>query len=196
MSQPTPPPNDPTQPFGQQPGYDPGQQPAYDPYQPLPPYPAPDSAPPTQAYSPQPPYPAPDSAPPTAPFPPQPYSPPYSAPPVSGYPQSPAGYPQKGYPAPPMYQPMVVGHMGPPTSGWAVASMVLGIVGLLLVFCAWGIPSLLAVIFGHIGLAETKRGEKSGQGMAVAGLVLGYILIGPAILIAVLGGLSAVFSAA
>jgi hypothetical protein len=185
MSQPTPPPYDPTQPFGQQPGYDPGQQPAYDPYQP------------------QPPYPAPDSAPPTAPFPPQPYSPPYSAPPVSGYPQSPAGYPQspagypqQGYPAPPMYQPMVVGHLGPPTSGWAVASMVLGIVGLLLVFCAWGVPSLLAVIFGHIGLAETKRGEKSGQGMAVAGLVLGYILIGPAILIAVLGGLSAVFSAA
>lgn len=173
MSQPTPPPYDPTQPFG---------QPGHDPYQPVP-YPAPDSAPPTQAYQPQP-YPAPESAPPTAPFPPQPYSPqPYSAPPVSGYPQQP------GYPAPPMYQPVMVGRMGPPTSGWAVASMVLGIVGLLLVFCAWGIPSVLAVIFGHIGLVETKRGEKSGQGMAVAGLVLGYILIAPAVLLAVLGGL-------
>ncbi|MEU4419314.1 DUF4190 domain-containing protein [Actinoplanes sp. NPDC024001] len=192
MSQPTPPPYDPTQPFGQ-PGYDPQQQPAYDPYQPPVPYSTPDSAPPTQGYPPpQPPYQAPESAPP---FPPQPYSPP-----VSGYPQSPPGYPpQPGYPAPPMYQPVVVGRIGPPTSGWAVASMVLGIVGLVLVFCAWGIPSLLAVIFGHIGLSETKRGEKSGGGMAIAGLVMGYILLGPAIILAVmggLGGLGAMMSAA
>ncbi|MBG0563012.1 DUF4190 domain-containing protein [Actinoplanes aureus] len=208
MSQPSPPPYDPTQPFGQpghdpyqqqgydpyqQQGHDPYQQQGHDPYQQQPPYPAPDSAPPTQAYPPQPPYQAPNSAPPAAPFPPQPYSPPVSGFPQSpaGYPHSPAGYPpQAGYPAPPMYQPVIVGRLGPPTSGWAVASMVLGIVGLLLVFCAWGIPSLLAVIFGHIGLAETKRGEKSGQGMAVAGLVLGYILIGPAVVVAVLGGIS------
>lgn len=52
-----------------------------------------------------------------------------------------------------------------PTSGMAVASLVLGIVGV----------SLLAVIFGHVGLNDTRRHGKDGSGMAVAGLVLGYI---------------------
>lgn len=182
--------------------YAPYEPPAASPY---PAYQAPDSAPPASPYTPYPnsgppasPYtPYPDGSPPTAPFPPQPY-----AAPVSGYPpQSPAAYPpppgydKGGYPAPPMYQPMMVGHIGMPTSGWAVASMVLGIIGLVLLPCAFGafgIPSLLAVIFGHLGLAETKRGAKGGYGMAVAGLVLGYLFIGPAILIAVLGGVGGI----
>lgn len=56
-----------------------------------------------------------------------------------------------------------------PTSGLAVAALVLGIVWV------WGIGSILAVVFGHIALAETKDGRKSGQGLAIAGLVLGWI---------------------
>lgn len=70
------------------------------------------------------------------------------------------------------------------SSGFAVASMVLGIVGLFVSWCALGIPSLLAVIFGHVALHwEIPTKGKSGKGMAITGLVLGYIALVPAILI-------------
>ena len=57
------------------------------------------------------------------------------------------------------------------TNGFAVASMVLGIVWL------WWIGSILAVIFGHVAIRQINRsnGTESGTGMAIAGLVLGYI---------------------
>jgi hypothetical protein len=56
--------------------------------------------------------------------------------------------------------------------------MVLGIVWVF-----W-LGSLLAVIFGHIALSQIKRsmGALTGRGMAIAGLVLGYV--GIALLIA------------
>jgi hypothetical protein len=55
----------------------------------------------------------------------------------------------------------------------AVASLVLG-----LVWIYW-IGSILAVIFGHIALNETKRDPRvGGRGLAIAGLVLGYIGLG------------------
>jgi len=119
---------------------------------------------------------------PQPPVSPSPYGP------VSGSPYSPAPY---GAP-----QPVVVVQPGPPTSGLAVASMVLGIVGLLSSCCAFGIPSILAVVFGHAGLNATKGGARGGQGMAVAGLVMGYIVFVPAIVLSVYlvfaGGLAAV----
>lgn len=63
----------------------------------------------------------------------------------------------------------------PRTSGLAVASLVLGIFGL----CPYTflIAPLLAVIFGHISLSNIKRsgGILQGQGMARAGLAMGYI---------------------
>lgn len=59
-----------------------------------------------------------------------------------------------------------------PTSGLAVASLVLGI---LWVF--W-LGSILAVIFGHKALSDIKRTGAEGKGLAVAGLVLGWIGVG------------------
>jgi hypothetical protein len=61
------------------------------------------------------------------------------------------------------------------TSGKAVASLVLGIIGLLACFVI--LPSLLAVIFGWIGLRGIKRsgGQLKGRGLAIAGLVTGII---------------------
>jgi hypothetical protein len=58
--------------------------------------------------------------------------------------------------------------------------MVLGIVWL-----GW-LGSILAVIFGHVALSQIKRsyGALGGRGMAIAGLVLGYI--GIATLVAVI----------
>lgn len=59
-------------------------------------------------------------------------------------------------------------------NGLAIASMVLGIV-----WVYW-IGSILAVIFGHIALKQidTSGGTQTGRGMAIAGLVLGYIGLG------------------
>ena len=69
---------------------------------------------------------------------------------------------------------------GPPsTSGMAIASLVLGILCLLLFFTHIFalIIGLLAVIFGHVsrGAINRSRGRLGGGGMALAGLITGYI---------------------
>jgi hypothetical protein len=61
------------------------------------------------------------------------------------------------------------------TSGFAVASLVLGLFG----WCAF-IPSILAVVFGNVALDRiaTSNGRQQGRGLAIAGIVLGWIGIG------------------
>lgn len=53
----------------------------------------------------------------------------------------------------------------------AIASLILGIV------CLGGLGSILAIIFGYIGKRQIdeSQGGQSGRGMAVAGIVLGWI---------------------
>ncbi|MFG1611668.1 DUF4190 domain-containing protein [Nonomuraea wenchangensis] len=60
-----------------------------------------------------------------------------------------------------------------PTNGMAVASLVLGIVGMI----SCGLTSIVGVILGHIALARIKRSGEEGQGMAVAGLVTSYVMV-------------------
>ncbi len=57
------------------------------------------------------------------------------------------------------------------TNGLAIASLILGIV------CLGGLGSILAIIFGYIGKRQIdeSQGGQSGRGMAVAGIVLGWI---------------------
>jgi hypothetical protein len=57
----------------------------------------------------------------------------------------------------------------------AIASLVCSLAGLL----SCGIGSVLGVVFGHIGLSQIKRegGTQPGRGLAIAGLVIGYLLI-------------------
>ncbi len=64
------------------------------------------------------------------------------------------------------------------TSGLAIASLVLGIVWFA------GIGAFMAVVFGHVALSHMKTDRLlRGRGMAVAGLVLGYVgLVGAALL--------------
>jgi hypothetical protein len=56
----------------------------------------------------------------------------------------------------------------------AVASLVLGL-------CCWCffVPGILAVIFGHLALGKiaTSEGREKGRGMAIAGIVLGWVSI-------------------
>lgn len=64
------------------------------------------------------------------------------------------------------------------TNGMAIAAMILGIVGIIS-FGMLIIPQILAVIFGHIALGQCNREpDLDGRGMAIAGLIMGYIFVG------------------
>lgn len=101
-----------------------------------------------------------------------------SGPPASPYP---GPYPQHQLP-----QPQIV-MMARPTSGLAVTSMILGIIGILGGWCMAGIPCIAAVILGHMALPATRDGTVGGHGMAIAGLVMGYLFVIPAIIFFGLG---------
>jgi hypothetical protein len=69
----------------------------------------------------------------------------------------------------------VPGWVAPPrTPGQAYAALILGIVGL--VVCPL-LPSIAAVVFGHISKGEIDRagGQLGGRGIAMTGLILGWI---------------------
>ena len=86
------------------------------------------------------------------------------------------------------------------TSTLAVVSLVFGILGwTLLPF----LGSLVAVVCGHMARGEIRRaqGALEGDGKAVAGLVLGYLVIGLSVLavmaaILFFGGLAALIGLA
>lgn len=95
--------------------------------------------------------------------------------PECGHTAVPAAPPQGNWQAPPaVTQHVYVQNAG--TNSMAVASFVCGF-----------LCSLLAVVFGHIALSQISRSGESGRGLAIAGLVLGYIGVGVVVL-AVLAG--------
>jgi hypothetical protein len=66
----------------------------------------------------------------------------------------------------------------PKTSNMAVASMVLGILGLMGGWMCCGLVfPILAIIFGHISYSKISRQPTtlSGKGMAIAGFTMGYV---------------------
>ncbi len=72
----------------------------------------------------------------------------------------------------------------------ALWAMITGIAGLTV---GWWLPvpwSLAAVILGHIGLSQVKRGQGTGRGFAVAGLATGYTGIALTLLLIGLVGLA------
>lgn len=87
---------------------------------------------------------------PPSPPPLPPYGPPHYGPPHYGPPH---------YGPPPGYPPYPV---RPPTSGWAIAALVFGVLG--------GV--LISVVAGVVALTKTKDGRQGGRGLAIAGLVL------------------------
>src|SRR6516165_1855100 len=98
---------------------------------------------------------------PTQPLPPPPPPPP---PAPFGQPPAPSGYP----PAPTR------------TNGFAVASLVLGIAQLFV--CIIG--TILALVFGYIARNQIDQsgGTQGGRGLAIAGIVLGWVGVGLAVL--------------
>ena len=84
------------------------------------------------------------------------------------------------------------------TSTMAIVSLVSGMLGWTLLPL---IGSVVAIVTGHIARAEIRRNPQSleGDGLAVAGLVLGYAMVAIAVasvlaLILFLGGLAAFFA--
>ena len=100
----------------------------------------------------------PQQSPPSEAMPP----PPMVAPPPPAPPAPSAGWDASGYTTPTK------------TNGLAVASMVLGIV-----WVYW-IGSILALVFGYVAKGQIKRsnGTQTGRGMAIAGIVLGWVGVG------------------
>jgi hypothetical protein len=66
-----------------------------------------------------------------------------------------------------------------PTEPLAIWSFVLSLVGLFGFLCCGPLFSGAAVVCGHLALPKFRaRPELQGRGLAVAGLVIGYILVG------------------
>lgn len=79
-----------------------------------------------------------------------------------------------GYPQQPGQSPYAPPAPARRTNGLAVASLVLGFLG----FVTCGFTSILAVVFGHVSLAQINRDGSDGRGMALAGTILGWVLTG------------------
>jgi hypothetical protein len=95
-------------------------------------------------------------------------------------PTQPEGYgpPPPGYGPPPGYQ----GYQGygyppvqrmPGTNGFAIASLVCSLAGF-----AWGVTAILGVVFGHLARGQIRQTGQGGDGLALAGLIIGYVFIG------------------
>jgi hypothetical protein len=88
-------------------------------------------------------------------------------------PVAPGGFPPPGQASAPGYYFGAV-PIRQSTNGFAVASMVLGILWI------YWIGSILALVFGYIAKKQIREsnGTQGGQGMATAGIVLGWIGVG------------------
>lgn len=177
-----------------------GQQPPAYPGAPVPPqqpaYPAAAPAP----QSPVPPAPAyPASA------PQQPAAPAYpgAAPQQPTAPSYPGAAPASpGYPAPSYAQPYGQPYPAPlKSNGLAITALICGIAGVLLCWLAYIVipflASVTAIITGHMALGKIKRDAAlGGKGLAITGLVLGYVgavlnlLIGVGFLLLIAYGIS------
>jgi hypothetical protein len=95
-------------------------------------------------------------------------------------------YPPEPYPpGPPPPQQVFVVNTPPPNSVYAIVGLVMSILGLVTGCCTFGVFSAVAIICGHAGLIETRNNAKSGHGMAVAALVMGYLGIVPAVFLSI-----------
>lgn len=120
------------------------------------------------------------TAPPSTPrvVPPASHAPPPPVKPGPGLPPVPpsGGPPPLAYTGPviPVY------NVGPPrNNGMAIASMVTGLASLAFCYLAF-VPAIVAVVLGFVakGHIRASNGAEGGDGMANAGIILGFVWIG------------------
>ncbi len=105
---------------------------------------------------------------------------------MSSDPRDPGWPPPPPPPPPPpqvVYYPYPAAPAPTSTNGFAIASLVLGILWL------YWVGSILALVFGYVARAQIDRaaGTQGGGGLAIAGIVLGWVGVGFFILFLALG---------
>jgi hypothetical protein len=118
--------------------------------------------------------------------PPEP-TPPPPDPPVPAYQEPNQQYQQPAYYHPqPMYP---YGYQPPrPTEGLAIASLVVSCAGVLSM-CAYGLGGILGVvgaILGHAARRRISRNGSQGAGMALAGIIVGWIMTALTVVIVII----------
>lgn len=91
----------------------------------------------------------------------------------------PPAQPAPAYGTPPAYG--QTAPSGAKTNTLAIVSLVASIIGLVS-----GIGFLVGIVCGHIALGQIKKTGEQGRGMAVAGLIIGYVGIVIAIILTIL----------
>lgn len=84
-----------------------------------------------------------------------------------GYGPPPPGY---AYPSPYGYPPAP---QPSGTNGLAIASLVTSLLG----FVFPVLPAVLAIIFGFVSLSQINKSGQGGRGMAIAGIVIGFLWV-------------------
>ena len=111
--------------------------------------------------------------------------------PPAAAPAPPASYPPPAPPAPPAYgapaAPPAYGAapaytaypQGPKTNTLAIVSLVSSLVG---VFVIPVIGQIVGIITGHMSLSQIKQTGEGGRGLGLAGVIIGWVTLGLAIL--------------
>lgn len=87
----------------------------------------------------------------------------------------------QGYAAPQSFTPQFERGVGPATTNvLAIVSLVCGVLGFFT-----GITSLGGIICGHLALSQINTTKEQGRGMAIAGLVTGYVVLAGGILLVI-----------
>jgi hypothetical protein len=92
------------------------------------------------------------------------------------------GYPVSGQPIPQGYAaPMYPGYAyppSPPTNGMAIAALVCSLAGV-----ATCISAPVGAILGHVARRQIRERGEGGDGLALAGIIVGWIITGLMVLI-------------
>lgn len=117
----------------------------------------------------------------------------YGSPAAGQPPQQPWGqpHPQAGYgqPYPPQAYGQPYGYPAQPPYGYApaagnnglaIASLVCSFFGFV-----YGIPAILAIVFGFVARSQIRQRPQGGAGMALAGIIIGFLWVGLMVLGAV-----------
>ena len=103
--------------------------------------------------------------------------PPYGqAQPPYGQPQPPYGQPQAPYGQPPYGY----GYQSPTTNGMAIASLVVSVLSIFgICLCGpLGLAGAVGAILGHVARRQIKTRGENGGGLALAGIIVGWIVFG------------------
>jgi hypothetical protein len=124
---------------------------------------------------------------------PQEPTPPYSDPyaPSSGAPSSGQPYPPQPYAPPPQYGATGPGYQQPYGAPVVATTNTMAILALVFAF----VFAPASIFLGHIAKKQIRQTGEQGEGLATAGLVLGYVFTGAAVLLCGLGIIGAIADA-